>query len=84
MIGLGMGMGISVPTLFRVIVERVDPRRAGLVGGLTNSTWQASAALAHAFTVTMLGVAACHLIGASLGAGLGQSRRRVTVARPAE
>jgi MFS family permease len=30
---IGLGMGSSVPTLFRVIVERVDPKRAGLVGG---------------------------------------------------
>jgi EmrB/QacA subfamily drug resistance transporter len=101
---IGLGMGMSVPTLFRVIVERVDPRRAGLVGGLTNSTLQVSAALgvallgglffytlggrtdsaavAHAFTVTMLGVALCHLAGASLGAGLGQPRRRAIATRP--
>jgi MFS family permease len=42
---IGLGMGSSVPTLFRVIVERVDPKRAGLVGGMTNSTLQVSAAL---------------------------------------
>jgi MFS family permease len=95
---VGLGMGTSIPTLFRVIVERVDPRHAGLVGGLVNSTLQVSAAIgvallgglyfvvlgsradpaaiAHAFSVTLLAVAACHLIGAALGAGLGQPRRQ--------
>jgi MFS family permease len=101
---IGLGMGSSVPTLFRVIVERVDPKRAGLVGGMSNSTLQVSAALgvallgglffavlggrgdpgsiAHAFSITLLGIAGCHLLGAALGAGLGQPRRareRVTV-----
>ena len=95
---IGLGMGSSVPTLFRVIVERVDPKRAGLVGGISNSTLQVSAALgvallgglffavvggrtdpgsiAHAFSVTLFGIAGCHLLGAALGAGLGQPRRR--------
>jgi len=95
---IGLGMGSSVPTLFRVIVERVDPKRAGLVGGMSNSTLQVSAALgvallgglffavlggrtdpgsiAHAFSVTLFGIAGCHLLGAALGAGLGQPRRR--------
>jgi MFS family permease len=94
---IGLGMGISIPTLFRVIVERVDPRHAGLVGGMANSMLQVSAAMgvallgglffvvrgsrtdpasiAHAFSVTMLAVAGCHLLGAALGAGLGQRRR---------
>jgi len=96
---IGLGMGASIPTLFRVVVERVDPRYAGLVGGLINSTLQVSAAMGvallgglyfvvlgarsdpasigHAFSVTMLAVAGCHLIGAALGAGLGQKRRPV-------
>jgi EmrB/QacA subfamily drug resistance transporter len=99
---IGLGMGMSVPTLFRVIVDRVDPKRAGLVGGMTNSTLQVSAAvgvallgglffamlggrsdpatIAHAFSVTLLGVASCHLLGAALAAGLGQPRRRRIVA----
>jgi hypothetical protein len=90
-------MGSSVPTLFRVIVERVDPKRAGLVGGMTNTSLQVSGALgvallgglffavrngrsdpasiAHAFSVTLLGVAGCHLVGATIAAGLGQPRR---------
>ena len=94
---IGFGMGMSIPTLFRVIVERVDPRHAGLVGGLVNSTPQVSAAMgvallgglyftelgnrsdagsiARAFSITLLGVASCHLIGAALGAGLGQKRK---------
>ena len=101
---IGLGMGMSVPTLFRVIVDRVDPKRAGLVGGLTNSMLQVSAAIgvallgglffavrgegadpgsiAHAFSVTLLGVAAAHLIGATLAAGLGQPRKR-SLAAPA-
>ena len=94
----GLGMGMSIPTLFRVIVERVDPHRSGLVGGMANSTLQISAAIgvallgglfftvlggrtdpasiAHAFAATLLGVAGCHLLGAALGAGLGQPRQR--------
>lgn len=45
---IGLGMGSSIPTMMRVIVERVDPRRAGLVGGLVNSMLQVSAAIAVA------------------------------------
>jgi len=41
----GLGMGIAMPTMVRVIVERVDPAKAGLVGGMVNSTLQVSAAL---------------------------------------
>jgi MFS family permease len=108
---IGFGMGMSVPTLMRVIVERVNPRHAGLVGGLVNSTLQVSAAIGvavlgglfyaalgtrtdpaaigHAFSLTLLGVAACHFTGAALGAGLGQPRRAraagaVSGAAPAE
>jgi hypothetical protein len=33
------------------------------------------ASIAHAFSVTLLGVAGCHLLGAALAAGLGQPRR---------
>jgi EmrB/QacA subfamily drug resistance transporter len=94
---IGMGMGMSIPTMVRVIVERVEPHRAGLVGGMVNSTLQVSAAIAvavlgglfytslgtrtdpaavtHAFALTLLAVAACHVTGAVLGAGLGQRRR---------
>jgi EmrB/QacA subfamily drug resistance transporter len=94
---MGLGMGMSIPTMMRVVVERVDQRRAGLVGGLVNSTLQVSAAIgvallgglfyavlggrsdppavAHAFVVTLLSVAACHSGGALLAAGLGQPRR---------
>ncbi len=42
---IGLGMGMSFPTMVRVIVERVAPQRAGLVGGVVNSTLQVSAAL---------------------------------------
>ena len=93
---IGLGMGMSIPTMVRVIVERVEPHRAGLVGGMVNSTLQVSAAIfvavlgglfytalgtrtdpaavAHAFSITLLAIAACHLVGAVLGAGLGQRR----------
>ena len=100
---IGLGMGMSIPTMVRVIVERVEPHRAGLVGGMVNSTLQVSAAIGvavlgglfytalgtrtdpaavtHAFSITLLAIAACHLGGAFLGAGLGQRRR---VSCPAE
>ncbi|WP_165769379.1 MFS transporter [Arboricoccus pini] len=42
--GLGLGMGITIPTMMRVVVERIDPAFAGLVGGVFNSTLQVSAA----------------------------------------
>jgi EmrB/QacA subfamily drug resistance transporter len=90
---IGLGMGLSIPTMVRVIVERVEPHRAGLVGGMVNSTLQVSAAIGvallgglfyvvlgtrtgsaavtAAFAVTLLGIAACHMAGALLAAGLG-------------
>jgi EmrB/QacA subfamily drug resistance transporter len=94
---VGMGMGMSIPNMVRVIIERVEPHRAGLVGGIVNSTLQVSAAIGvavlgglfftilgartdpasvtHAFSITLLGVAACHLGGALLAAGLGQRQQ---------
>jgi EmrB/QacA subfamily drug resistance transporter len=94
---IGLGMGLSIPTMMRVIIERVDPNRAGLVGGMFNSTLQVSAAVGmavlgglfyaalgtrtdpatvtHAFSITLLAIAACHIGGAFLAAGLGQSVR---------
>ena len=99
---MGLGMGMSIPTMMRVVVERVAQERAGLVGGMVNSTLQVSAAigvaalgglfyillgertdpqaLAHAFAVTMLAVAACHGVGALLAAGIGQPRQAGTAA----
>jgi len=93
---MGFGMGCSIPTMVRVIVERVEPQRAGLVGGLVNTTLQVSAALGvavlgglyyttlgqrtdpaaitRAFAITLFSIAVCHLLGASLAAGLGQRR----------
>ncbi|MDB5653803.1 MAG: major facilitator transporter [Tardiphaga sp.] len=90
----GFGMGLAIPTMVRVIVERVDAVHAGLVGGLFNSTLQVSAAVSiavlgglfytalgarndaasvtHAFAVTLLAIAACHVGGALLAIGLGQ------------
>jgi EmrB/QacA subfamily drug resistance transporter len=94
---IGLGMGVSIPTMMRAIVERVEPRHAGLVGGIVNSTLQVSAAVgvavlgglfytvigAHAvpvtvtraFSVTLVGIAICHIGGALLAAGLGQRRK---------
>jgi len=93
---IGLGIGMSVPTMVRVIVERVEPDHAGLVGGMVNSTLQLSsavgiavlgglfynvlgtrndpAAVTHAFALTLLAIAACHVSGAVLAAGLGQRR----------
>jgi MFS family permease len=93
---IGLGMGASIPTMVRVVVERVEPHRAGLVGGIVNSTLQVSAAIgvallggvfyavlgqrsephaiAQAFSVTLLLIAACHVVGGCLAAGLGQRR----------
>jgi MFS family permease len=42
---VGLGMGMTLPTMVRVIVERVPAERGGLVGGIVNSTLQVSAAL---------------------------------------
>jgi len=98
---VGLGMGTSIPTMVRVIVERVEPRRAGLVGGIVNSTLQVSAAISvavlgglfytilgthtdpvavtGAFSTTLLAIAACHIGGAGLAAGLGQQRLRKAI-----
>ena len=95
---VGLGMGVSMPTMMRAIVERMEPRHAGLVGGIVNSTLQVSAAVgiavlgglfytvigAHAipatvtraFSVTLVGIAICHVGGALLAAGLGQRKPR--------
>lgn len=103
---IGLGMGLSIPTMVRVVVERVEPHRAGLVGGMVNSMLQVSAAIAvallgglfyallgqhadppavaHAFALTMLAIAACHAVGALLAAGLGQRRPREFASRKAE
>lgn len=94
---IGLGMGLSIPTMVRVVVERVEPHRAGLVGGMVNSTLQVSAALGvallgglfyavlgtrtdpaavtHAFSMTLLSIAGCHVVGAFMAAGLGQRCR---------
>jgi MFS family permease len=98
---VGLGMGTSIPTMVRVIVERVEPHRAGLVGGIVNSTLQVSAAISvavlgglfytilgthtdavavtGAFSTTLLAIAACHIGGAGLAAGLGQQRLRKAI-----
>ncbi|GLS24090.1 MFS transporter [Labrys miyagiensis] len=100
---IGLGMGMTMPTMMRAIVERVGPRHAGLVGGMVNSTLQVSAAISvavlgglfytilgsrtdaagigHAFALTLLAIAACHIAGAGLAAGLGQRRARKTCSK---
>lgn len=45
---IGLGMGLAIPTMVRVVVERVEQRLAGLVGGLVNSCLQVSAAISVA------------------------------------
>jgi len=101
---MGLGCGAAIPTMARVVVERVEPARAGLVGGMVNSTLQTSAAIsvavlgglfftllgnrtdpgavATAFAVTLLAIAACHLLGVALAAGLGQSRVEIVEVNP--
>ncbi len=93
---VGLGLGYSVPTMVRTVVERAGPGRSGLVGGVVNSMLQVSAAIAvallgglyftvlgertspaavgEAFAATLVAIAACHLAGAVLAAGLGQRR----------
>jgi MFS family permease len=56
---IGLGMGLSIPTMVRVVVERVAQHRAGLVGGMVNSTLQASAAMG----VAVLGGAFYAILG---------------------
>jgi EmrB/QacA subfamily drug resistance transporter len=91
---IGLGLGTSIPMMIRVIVERVEPHRAGLVGGIVNSTLQVSSALGMAllgglfftlttsrtitaaFAITLLAIAACQVLGATLAAGLGLRRMR--------
>jgi predicted MFS family arabinose efflux permease len=51
------------PTMVRVVVERVEPRHAGLVGGLVNSALQVSAALG----VAVLGGLYFVLLGSATG-----------------
>ena len=41
----GIGVGLVLPTMIRVVVERVPQERAGLVSGLVNTVLQISAAL---------------------------------------
>jgi hypothetical protein len=98
LIVIGVGMGLTIPTMIRVVIDRVSPDRAGLMGGLVNTVLQISAALgvavlgglffmvrgpvaepaaiSHAFTTTIMGIACVHLLGAMLAAGLGQKRVR--------
>jgi MFS family permease len=42
---MGLGMGMSMPTMMRVVIERVEQHRAGLVAGMVNSTLQATGAM---------------------------------------
>jgi MFS family permease len=60
---VGLGLGLTIPTMVRVVVERVEPRHAGLVGGLVNSALQVSAALG----VAVLGGLYFVLLGSATG-----------------
>jgi len=60
---IGLGLGLTIPTMVRVVVERVEPRHAGLVGGLVNSALQVSAALG----VALLGGLFFALLGDQTG-----------------
>jgi len=62
---IGLGMGTSIPTMMRAIVERVEPRHAGLVSGLVNSTLQISAAVG----IAILGGLFFTVAGAHVGPG---------------
>ena len=61
----GFGMGTAIPMMMRVVIERVEPHRAGLVGGLFNSTLQVSAAIA----VAVLGGVFFTVLGGRSGPG---------------
>ena len=41
-------MGLAIPMMIRVAIDRVSPDRAGLMGGLVNTVMQICAALAIA------------------------------------
>jgi hypothetical protein len=96
-LAFGFGARISIPTMVRVMVERVEPNRLGLVGGRLDSTLKMGSALhvavlgggvfnvlgtrtdpatvTHSFAITLLAIAACHIAGAVLPAGLGPRRQ---------
>ncbi|WP_448953155.1 MFS transporter [Labrys neptuniae] len=62
---IGLGMGTSMPTMMRAIVERVGVHHAGLVGGIVNSTLQVSAAI----SVAVLGGLFYTVLGTRTDAG---------------
>ena len=45
---MGLGQGVAMPAMIRVIIDRVDPRWSGLASGLVNATLQIGAALSYA------------------------------------
>ncbi|MFI6325214.1 MFS transporter [Nonomuraea sp. NPDC050556] len=67
MIPIGVGGGLAVPTLTAVLLDSVEPERAGLAGGLFNAIRQAGAGLAVAvFGSFTAGLTESALIGAGL------------------
>jgi len=89
---IGLGQGLGLPTLMRMITGRVAPSHSGMIAGVASSTLQMStslsvaviggifytvlgahhdpAAIAHAFVVAALCIAACLGAGVLLGATL--------------
>ncbi len=89
---IGLGQGLGLPTLMRMITSRVAPAFSGMIAGLASSTLQVStslsvaliggvfysvlgsrddpAAIAHAFVIAALCIAACLGVGVVLGATL--------------
>ncbi|MFP3497434.1 MFS transporter [Pseudomonas sp. SIMBA_059] len=85
---IGLGQGLALPTLMRMVTGRVAPAYAGMIAGITSATLQIStslsvaliggifytllgepttaASITHAFTVSVLCIAACLAVGAVL------------------
>jgi MFS family permease len=66
---IGFGLGLALPTLVRAVTGRVQPRFAGMIAGLMNSTLQLSASLSVA------------VIGGVYYATLGQRSDAASIAR---
>ncbi|WP_374471028.1 MFS transporter [Phenylobacterium sp.] len=92
---IGFGQGLGLPTLMRMVTERVAPAFSGMIAGLVNSTLQVGAALSVAViggifysvlaprhdpaAITQAFVVALLCIAACLGVG---SALGLTLARP--
>lgn len=89
---IGFGQGLGLPSLMRMVTERVTPALSGMIAGAVSSTLQVGtalsvaivggvfytvlgprhdpAAIAQAFIVALLCIAACLGVGAALGVTL--------------